>query len=100
MFACFQGALLIYLSLELLAHRLQNLGNERKVKVFVLRCERISAGNSTEKRDRVQPCSEAPELKITWDMERKSQAFWEVRDSRVHAAGKNLHGSISISSLE
>lgn len=45
MFACFQGALLIYLSLGLLAHMLQNLGNERKVKVFVLKCERIIAGN-------------------------------------------------------
>lgn len=43
MFACFQGALLIYLSLGLLAHMLQNLGNERKVKVFVLKCERIIA---------------------------------------------------------
>lgn len=63
MFACFQGALLLYLSLGLLAVMLQNLGNERKVKVCALKCERIIAGNSTEKRGRVQPCSEAPELR-------------------------------------
>lgn len=52
---------------------LQNLGKEGKIKAFVVKCERTIPGNSTEKRGRVQPCSEAPELK--WDMGRKSRLF-------------------------